>query len=98
MISTFALTDPVARRKIYGGKFPQCLLQELYEANIRINNEGKLILEKHMENAQRYEQNINARIDQPSMNLGSKSPVITEEEQMDKIMNFRSLQQKEKES
>ncbi|KAA6396219.1 MAG: hypothetical protein EZS28_008253 [Streblomastix strix] len=97
-IGTFALTDPIVRRKIYGGKFPQSLLQVLYEINIRINKVGKLMFEKYMENAQKYEQNNNVRFDQPSMNLGSKTPVVTEKEQRDEIKNFGSLQQKEKES
>ncbi|KAA6389097.1 MAG: hypothetical protein EZS28_015381 [Streblomastix strix] len=51
-----------------------------------------------MENAGRYEENINARIDQPSMNLGSRRPVVTEEQQLNELLNFGIHRQKEKES
>ncbi|KAA6372840.1 MAG: hypothetical protein EZS28_031633 [Streblomastix strix] len=92
----FAINNPAARRRIYTKGFPQCLLQELYETNIRVNNEGKLIESNHMENTQRYEQNINARIDQLSIYQRSRGPVVTEEEQMNELLNFGSQQQKKK--
>ncbi|KAA6391798.1 MAG: hypothetical protein EZS28_012674 [Streblomastix strix] len=65
----FAISNPAARRRICTKGFPNSLLQELYETNIRINLEGKLVGEKYMENVQRYDQNINARLVEPSMNL-----------------------------
>ncbi|KAA6365522.1 MAG: hypothetical protein EZS28_038951 [Streblomastix strix] len=91
----FALSDPITRSKIYGGKFSQSLLQDLDETSIRINNEGKLILEKHIDNTQRYTQNINSRIAQGSMNLGSYQPVITPEQQRNELMNEGSPRQKQ---
>ncbi|KAA6358168.1 MAG: hypothetical protein EZS28_046305, partial [Streblomastix strix] len=91
----FAISNPAARRRVYTEGFPNSLLQELYETNIRINNEGKLIGEKYMENVQRYDQNINSRLAQASMNLGSRSPVITDEQQLNQLMNEGSLRQKQ---
>ncbi|KAA6371195.1 MAG: hypothetical protein EZS28_033277 [Streblomastix strix] len=91
----FAISNPVARRRIYTEGFPNSLQQDLYETNIRINNEGKLIEEKYMENNQRWDQNVNARSVEPAMNLGSKRPVITEEQQLNEIMNEGSLRQKQ---
>ncbi|KAA6359093.1 MAG: hypothetical protein EZS28_045380, partial [Streblomastix strix] len=92
------LTNRKARRIVYGAGFPNSLLQDLYETELRVNNEGRLIQEKYVENAGRYEENINARIDQPSMNLGSRRPVVTEEQQLNELLNFGSHRQKEKES
>ncbi|KAA6374942.1 MAG: hypothetical protein EZS28_029531 [Streblomastix strix] len=91
----FAISNPAARRRIYTEGFPNSLIQELYETNIRINNEGKLIGEKYMENSQRYDENINSRIVQPSMDLGSRSPVITPEQQLNELMNEGSPRQKQ---
>ncbi|KAA6396274.1 MAG: hypothetical protein EZS28_008200 [Streblomastix strix] len=79
----FAISNPAARRRIYTEEFPNSLLQELYETNIRINNEGKLIGEKYMENSERYDQNINQRQVEPAMNLGSRRPVITDDQATD---------------
>ncbi|KAA6371639.1 MAG: hypothetical protein EZS28_032834 [Streblomastix strix] len=98
MAGVLGLTDHKARRLVYRPGFPNSLLQDLYETDLRVNNEGRLIQEKYVENAGRYEENINARIDQPSMNLGSHRPVVTEEQQLNEIMNFGSHRQKEKES
>ncbi|KAA6389636.1 MAG: hypothetical protein EZS28_014839 [Streblomastix strix] len=91
----FAISNPAARRRIYTEGFHNSLLQELYETNIRINNEGKLTEEKYMENNQRYDQNINARSVEPAMNLGSKRPVITDVQQLNEIMNEGSPRQKQ---
>ncbi|KAA6360815.1 MAG: hypothetical protein EZS28_043658 [Streblomastix strix] len=98
LIGTFALTDSKARRNMYGQGFPNSLLQHFYETNIIVNNEGKLVETKQMENTWRFEQNINVRLVEPSMNLGSRSPVVTQEEQLNEMLNFGSLQQKVKES
>ncbi|KAA6381159.1 MAG: hypothetical protein EZS28_023315 [Streblomastix strix] len=92
------LKNRAARRIVYGGGFPNSLLQDLYETKLRVNNEGRLIQEKYLENADRYTENINARRDQPSMNLGSRRPVVTEEQQLNELLNFGSHRQKEKES
>ncbi|KAA6368850.1 MAG: hypothetical protein EZS28_035624 [Streblomastix strix] len=72
MAGVLGLIDHKARRLVYRTRFPNSLLQDLYEADLRVNREGKLIYEKYVENADRYEENINARIDQPSMNLGQR--------------------------
>ncbi|KAA6395361.1 MAG: hypothetical protein EZS28_009115 [Streblomastix strix] len=91
----FAISNPAARRRIYTEGFPNSLLQELYETNIRINNEGKLIGEKYMEHSQRYDENINSRLAQASMNLGSNQLVITPEQQLNELMNKGSTRQKQ---
>ncbi|KAA6384029.1 MAG: hypothetical protein EZS28_020444 [Streblomastix strix] len=57
LTGTFALTDAKARRNIYDPGFSQSLLLDLYQTNIRVNSEGKLVGEKYIENAQRYKQN-----------------------------------------
>ncbi|KAA6376361.1 MAG: hypothetical protein EZS28_028112 [Streblomastix strix] len=54
----FAISNTAAKRRIYTEGFLNSLLQELYETNIRINDESKLIGEKYMENIQGYDQNI----------------------------------------
>ncbi|KAA6388450.1 MAG: hypothetical protein EZS28_016024 [Streblomastix strix] len=89
----FAISNQAERKRIYTEGFPNGLLQELYETNIRINNEGKLIGEKYMENSQRYDKNINSRLAQASMNLGSNQLVITPEQQLNEIMNEGSPRQ-----
>ncbi|KAA6357691.1 MAG: hypothetical protein EZS28_046782, partial [Streblomastix strix] len=91
----FAISNPAARRRIYTEGFPNSLLQDLYETSIRINNEGKLTEEKYMENVQRYDQNINSRLAQASMNLGSNQLVITPEQQLNEQMNEGSQRQKQ---
>ncbi|KAA6402664.1 MAG: hypothetical protein EZS28_001810 [Streblomastix strix] len=53
-----AISNSAARRRLYGEVFPNSLLQELYEINIRINNENKFVGAKNMEKTQRYELNI----------------------------------------
>ncbi|KAA6368737.1 MAG: hypothetical protein EZS28_035736 [Streblomastix strix] len=87
----FAIDNPAARRRIYGEGYPNYLLQKIYETSIRVNREGKLMEDQYMENNQRYKQNINARQVEAAMNLGSKRPVITEEQQRDQLMNERPL-------
>ncbi|KAA6368643.1 MAG: hypothetical protein EZS28_035831 [Streblomastix strix] len=47
-----------------------------------------------IDNSQKYEYNPNARLDQRSMDLGSRRPVITEEQQRNEIMNDGSQKQK----
>ncbi|KAA6354691.1 MAG: hypothetical protein EZS28_049782, partial [Streblomastix strix] len=91
----FAISNKAARRRIYTEGFPNSLLQDLYETNIRINNEGKLTEEKYMDNSQRYDQNINSRLAQASMNLGSNQLVITPEQQLNEQMNEGSPRQKQ---
>ncbi|KAA6374066.1 MAG: hypothetical protein EZS28_030408 [Streblomastix strix] len=90
-----AISNPAARRRIYTEGFHKCLLQELYETNIRINNEGKLIGEKYMENIQRYDQNINSGLAQAFTNLRSNQLVITPEQQLNELMNEVSPKQKQ---
>ncbi|KAA6377506.1 MAG: hypothetical protein EZS28_026966, partial [Streblomastix strix] len=89
------LIDDTAKRKIYGGDFPYSLQQELLETNIRINNEGRLTFDNYIDNTQRYSSNINKGLDEPSMNLGSRSPVITQEQQLNELMNEGSYRQRQ---
>ncbi|KAA6401618.1 MAG: hypothetical protein EZS28_002860 [Streblomastix strix] len=92
------LHDHKPRRIVNRRNFPNSLLQDLFGTQIRINNEGQLIQEKYIENVGRYDQNINARINQLFMNLCSRKPVITEEQQNVEKMNFGSPRLKEKEN
>ncbi|KAA6372065.1 MAG: hypothetical protein EZS28_032407 [Streblomastix strix] len=91
----FAIDNPAARRRICTKGFPNSLFQELYESNIRVNEEGKFVGEKYMENVQRYDYNINSRLAQVSMNLGSNQLVITPEQQLNELMYDGSARQKE---
>ncbi|KAA6384469.1 MAG: hypothetical protein EZS28_020004 [Streblomastix strix] len=91
-----AITNLKDRRQVYSELFPQNLLSDLYETTLRITEEGRLMEQKYIENAQSYQDNINARNNQPSMDLGSRSPVITQENQMNELLNFGSQKQKEK--
>ncbi|KAA6390942.1 MAG: hypothetical protein EZS28_013530 [Streblomastix strix] len=93
----FGLTDRKARRLVFDAGFPSSLLQNLYETELQINREGKVSQEKYVENPGRYEHNINTRIDQSSMNIGSRRTVITEKQQLNDILNFQSPRQKDKE-
>ncbi|KAA6399241.1 MAG: hypothetical protein EZS28_005229 [Streblomastix strix] len=68
----FAISNRAVRRRVYGEGFPNSLLQELYETNIRVNRESMLIEEKYLESNKRCTENINARSVEPSMNLGSR--------------------------
>ncbi|KAA6398072.1 MAG: hypothetical protein EZS28_006400 [Streblomastix strix] len=92
------LTDSKTRRLVFDPGIPNSLLQNIYETELKITKEGKIIQEKYVENASGYEENINARIDQPSMNFGSRSSVITQEQSMNQLLNYGSPRQKEKES
>ncbi|KAA6364894.1 MAG: hypothetical protein EZS28_039580 [Streblomastix strix] len=94
-IGTFAMTDAKTRRQIYTDLFPQSLLSDLYETTFGVNEQGRLMEQKYIENVQSYEGNINARLDQPSMNLGFRGPVVTQEEQLNELLNFESQKQKE---
>ncbi|KAA6381073.1 MAG: hypothetical protein EZS28_023400 [Streblomastix strix] len=90
-----AITNLKDRRQVYTELFPQSLLSDLYETKLRVNEQGRLMEEKYIENAQSYDDNINARLDQPSMNLGYRGPVVTQEEQLNELLNFGSQKQKE---
>ncbi|KAA6356114.1 MAG: hypothetical protein EZS28_048359, partial [Streblomastix strix] len=94
-LGVLGLIDDTQKPKIYGGNFPYSLQQELLETNIRINNEGKLTFDNYIDNTQRYSSNINKGLDDPSMNLGSRSPVITPEQQLNELMNEGSQRQKQ---
>ncbi|KAA6366985.1 MAG: hypothetical protein EZS28_037489 [Streblomastix strix] len=94
-LGVLGLIDDTQKPKIYGGNFPYSLQQELLETNIRINNEGRLIFDNYIDNTQRYSSNINKGLDDPSMNLGSRSPVITQEQQLNEQMNEGSYRQRQ---
>ncbi|KAA6385744.1 MAG: hypothetical protein EZS28_018729 [Streblomastix strix] len=51
----FAISNPAARRRIYTEGFHKCLLQELYETNIRINNEEYTLAQEKLFEAQRQQ-------------------------------------------
>ncbi|KAA6356243.1 MAG: hypothetical protein EZS28_048230, partial [Streblomastix strix] len=93
-LGVFGLIDDTQKRKIYGGDFPYSLQQELLKTSIRVNNEGKLIFDNYIDNTQRYSSNINKGLNEPSMNLGSRSPVFSEEQQLNELMNEGSQRQK----
>ncbi|KAA6354829.1 MAG: hypothetical protein EZS28_049644, partial [Streblomastix strix] len=90
-----AITNIKDRRQVYTELFPQSLLSDLYETKLRVNEQGRLMEQKYIENAQSYDDNINARLDQPSMNLGQRGPVVTQEEQLNEMLNYGSQKQKE---
>ncbi|KAA6365281.1 MAG: hypothetical protein EZS28_039192 [Streblomastix strix] len=94
-LGVLGLIDDTQKPKIYGGNFPYSLQQDLLETNIRINNEGKLIFDNYIDNTQRYSSNINKGLNEPSMNLGSRSPVFTQEQQLNEMMNEGSQRQKQ---
>ncbi|KAA6394891.1 MAG: hypothetical protein EZS28_009578 [Streblomastix strix] len=83
------------RRQVYTEFFPKSLLSDLYETTFRVNEEGRLMEQKYIENAQSYKDNINARLNQPQMDLGQRGPVVTQEEQLNELLNFGSQKQKE---
>ncbi|KAA6363867.1 MAG: hypothetical protein EZS28_040606 [Streblomastix strix] len=83
------------KRQVYGGNFPYSQQQELLETSIRINNEGKLIFDNYIDNTQRYSSNINKGLNEPSMDLGSRSPPIIEEQQRNELMNEGSYRQRQ---
>ncbi|KAA6398810.1 MAG: hypothetical protein EZS28_005665 [Streblomastix strix] len=94
----YGLKDRKARRIVFGARFPNSLLQDLYETEFRVTREDRLKQEKYVENTGRFEENINVRTDQPSMNLGSRKPIRTEEQQLNDIMNFGNPRQNQKEN
>ncbi|KAA6380945.1 MAG: hypothetical protein EZS28_023528 [Streblomastix strix] len=94
-LGVLGIIDDTAKRKIYGADFPYSLQQELLETNIRINNEGKLTFDNYIDNTQRYSSNINKGLNEPSMDLGSRSPPITKEQQRNELMNEGSYRQKQ---
>lgn len=62
-VEVYALRDLPSKRKVHGPIFLNILLQNIYESNFRLNNEKKLIEKKYIQNADRYDQNINVRLD-----------------------------------
>ncbi|KAA6372905.1 MAG: hypothetical protein EZS28_031568 [Streblomastix strix] len=92
------LTNKTRNREVYGPLFDEDLRQEFFENALMLNNEGKLVTQKFIENSQRYEQNINARLAEPSMQQGSQSPRLSPEQFNNEIMHFGSQKQKEKEN
>ncbi|KAA6379399.1 MAG: hypothetical protein EZS28_025076 [Streblomastix strix] len=90
------LTNKTRNREVYGPLFEEDLRQEFFENTLMLNNEGKLITQKFIENSQRYNQND--RLAEPSMQLGSQSPVLSPEQFNNDIMHFGSQKQKEKEN
>ncbi|KAA6403230.1 MAG: hypothetical protein EZS28_001245 [Streblomastix strix] len=51
--------------------------------------------QKYIEKAQSYKDYINARLNQPQMDFGQRGPVVTQEEQLNELLNFGSQKQKE---
>ncbi|KAA6379979.1 MAG: hypothetical protein EZS28_024493 [Streblomastix strix] len=98
LIGVLGLTNKTMNRRVYGPLFGEDLRAEFFENAIMLNNEGKLITEKFVENSQRYDQNPNARLDQPSMYLGRSSPGLSPEYINNEIMYSGSYKQKEKEN
>ncbi|KAA6397433.1 MAG: hypothetical protein EZS28_007037 [Streblomastix strix] len=98
LVGVLGLTNKIMNRRVYGSLFGEELRAEFFEIIIMINNEGKLITEKFIENSQRYDQNPNARLDQPSMYLGRSSPGLSPVQINNEIMYSRSYKQKEKEN
>ncbi|KAA6390083.1 MAG: hypothetical protein EZS28_014389 [Streblomastix strix] len=92
------LTTKTRNREIYGPLFDEDFRQEFFENAIMLNNEGKLVIQKFVENSQRYEQNPNARLADPSVQLGNSSPRLSPEQINNDIMHFGSQKQKEKEN
>ncbi|KAA6392425.1 MAG: hypothetical protein EZS28_012047 [Streblomastix strix] len=74
LVGVLGLTNKTMNRRVYGPLFGEELRAEYFENTIMLNNEGKLITEKFVKNSQRYDQNLSARLDQPSMQLGRFSP------------------------
>ncbi|KAA6370630.1 MAG: hypothetical protein EZS28_033843 [Streblomastix strix] len=74
-VGLLGLTNKTMNRQTYGQYFGEDLRSEFLENALMLNNEGKLVTEKFIENSQRYEQNPNARLAEPSMQLGRFSPV-----------------------
>ncbi|KAA6381240.1 MAG: hypothetical protein EZS28_023232 [Streblomastix strix] len=90
------LTNKTRNREVYGPLFAEDLRQEFFENALMLNNEGKLVIQKYIENSQRYNQNN--RLVEPSMQLGSTSPVLSPEQINNDIMHFGSQKQKEEEN
>ncbi|KAA6363534.1 MAG: hypothetical protein EZS28_040939 [Streblomastix strix] len=92
------LTNKTRNREVYGPLFEEDLRQEFFENALMLNNEGKLVTQKYIENSQRYEQYLNNRLAEPSMQTGSTSPRLSQEQINNEIMHFGSQKQKEKEN
>ncbi|KAA6361101.1 MAG: hypothetical protein EZS28_043372 [Streblomastix strix] len=82
------LTNKTRNREVYGPLFDEDLRNEFFENALMLNNEGKLVTQKFIENSQRYEQNINHRLAEPSMQTASQSPQISPEQINNEIMHF----------
>ncbi|KAA6391247.1 MAG: hypothetical protein EZS28_013221 [Streblomastix strix] len=94
-LGVLGIIDDTQKRKIYRGDFPYSLQQELFETSIRINNKDRLIFDNYIDNTWRNSSNINKGLNEPSMDLGSRSPPITEEYQRNELMNEGSYRQKQ---
>ncbi|KAA6379390.1 MAG: hypothetical protein EZS28_025085 [Streblomastix strix] len=97
-VGVLGLTNKTMNRQSYGQYFGEELRNEFFENAMMLNNEGKLVTEKFIENSQRYEQNPNARLAEPSMQLGRFSPGLSPEQLNNEIMYSGSYKQKEKEN
>ncbi|KAA6378365.1 MAG: hypothetical protein EZS28_026110, partial [Streblomastix strix] len=97
-VGLLGLTNKTMNRQTYGQYFGEDLRSEFLENVLMINNEGKLVTEKFIENSQRYEQNPNARLAEQSMQLGRFLPVLSPEQLNNEIMYSGSQKQKEKEN
>ncbi|KAA6396471.1 MAG: hypothetical protein EZS28_008000 [Streblomastix strix] len=98
LVGIIGLTNKTKNRQVYGPLFGEELRAEFFENAMMLNNEGKLVTEKFIENSQRYDQNPNARLDQPSMQLVRFSPGLSPEYINNEIMYSGSYKQKEKEN
>ncbi|KAA6363284.1 MAG: hypothetical protein EZS28_041189, partial [Streblomastix strix] len=70
-VGLLGLTNKTMNRQAFGQYFGEDLRAEFFENAMMLNNEGKLITEKFIENSQRYDQNPNARLAEPSMQIGN---------------------------
>ncbi|KAA6382460.1 MAG: hypothetical protein EZS28_022012 [Streblomastix strix] len=97
-IGLIGLTNKTLNRQSYGQYFGEDFRTEFFENGMMLNNEGKLVTEKFVENSQRHTQNINNRLAEPSMQLGRQSPGLSPEYINNGIMYSGSYKQKEKEN
>ncbi|KAA6385379.1 MAG: hypothetical protein EZS28_019094 [Streblomastix strix] len=92
------LTNKAKNRLVYDPLFSEDLRSEFFENDVMLNNEGKVVTEKFIENYQRYDQNPNVRFAEPSMQLGSLTLQISPEQINNIIMYSGSQKQKENEN
>ncbi|KAA6390906.1 MAG: hypothetical protein EZS28_013564 [Streblomastix strix] len=95
-VGVHSLLTRTGRRGIYGTGFTDEMAKDYIELELRANAEGKLITQQYLGTEDKY--NVNAGINQPAMDLGSRAPVITEEQINNEIMNDGSQKEKEKEN